>query len=218
MAVSVQTLPVIMKHLSQSEGGVALTLAAAVQGFARFVGYSFRFCGLFIDWMVAVGRGCVMIHVMLTSVIGTGVAGLLLLFLEMFLPGLVAGILGAILLIVSIAMAYLNLGPAAGNAALLIAAASTGGLWWWWATRFQHTRFGRSMTLESTVASGAVADGLPGLAGKTGSALTTLRPSGTVMVEGRRVDAMTDGEFIEAGTAIKVVRAHGLGVVVRRTE
>lgn len=157
-----------------------------------------------------------MIPFMLMPVIGTGVAGLLLLFLEMFLPGMIAGILGAILLIVSVSMAYADLGPAAGNAALLIAAASTGGLWWWWATRFQHTRFGRSMTLETTVSGTAVAAGLPTLAGKTGSALTALRPGGTVVIEGRRVDATTNGEFIEMGAAIKVIRAHGMGVVVGR--
>jgi membrane-bound serine protease (ClpP class) len=152
---------------------------------------------------------------MLTTVIGTGVAGLLLLFLEMFLPGLVAGIAGAILLIIAVFMAYTDLGTEAGNLTLLLAVLASGGMWWWWATRFQHTRFGRSMTLEAVGKGGAVAD-LTGFAGKDGSALTPLRPGGTVDIGGQRIDAITDGEFVEAGTAIHVVRAHGMSVLVRR--
>lgn len=157
-----------------------------------------------------------MIAGMITTVIGTGIAGILLLFLEMFLPGLIAGTIGAALLLVSVIMAYTNLGAEAGNLALLLAALTSGGMWWWWATRFQHTRFGKKMTLEATVAGPAVAPDLVQLAGQEGSAITPLRPSGTINIGGRRVDAMTDGEFLEAGTAVRVVRANGLAVLVRK--
>jgi membrane-bound serine protease (ClpP class) len=153
---------------------------------------------------------------MVTTVIGTGVAGLLLLFLEMFLPGLIAGIVGFILLIVAVIMAYSNLGPEAGNLTLLLAALASGGMWWWWATRFQHTRFGKSMTLSATITGGSVGSDLVGLTGLDGSAVTPLRPGGTVLVAGRRVDAITDGEFIETGSPIRVVRTHGISVVVRK--
>ena len=53
------------------------------------------------------------------------------------------------------------------------------------------------------------------LSGQTGTALTPLRPSGTVLIAGNRVDAMTSGEFIEKGTQIRVVQAQGLAVLVR---
>lgn len=154
---------------------------------------------------------------MYSTVLGTGIAGLLLLFLEMFLPGLIAGIVGAVLLIVSIAVAYTTIGPEAGNLTLVLATLGSGGLWWWWATRFQHTRFGRSMTLETTVGGTAGAPDLKTLPGQEGSAVTDLRPSGTVLIGGRRVDAVTEGEYVVAGTAVQVVRTHGLGVVVRKT-
>jgi membrane-bound serine protease (ClpP class) len=153
---------------------------------------------------------------MITTVIGTGIAGLLLLFLEMFLPGLIAGVVGAILLLISVILAYADLGAEAGNLTLLIASLASGGLWWWWATRFQHTSFGKRMTLQTSMTVGAMAGDLDQYAGQDGSALTPLRPGGTVLVAGRRVDALTDGEFVEAGTPIHVIRAHGMGLLVRK--
>jgi membrane protein implicated in regulation of membrane protease activity len=153
---------------------------------------------------------------MLTTIIALGIAGLLLLFLEMFLPGLIAGIIGAGLLMASVIMAYSNLGSEAGNFALLIAATSSAGLWWWWANHFQKTRFGRAMTLTSSIEGASPMSGLEQLTGQTGEAATPLRPSGTVVIAGKRIDAVTDGEFIEAGSPIRVVRAQGMGIVVRQ--
>ena len=57
---------------------------------------------------------------MFTTIVGLGAAGLLLLFLEMFLPGMIAGIAGAVLLIISVAMSYEHYGAEGGNVALII--------------------------------------------------------------------------------------------------
>ncbi len=53
--------------------------------------------------------------------------------------------------------------------------------------------------------------------GKTGTALTPLRPSGAAEVSGLRLDVVTEGEYIPAGTPIEVVRVEGARVVVRST-
>lgn len=53
------------------------------------------------------------------------------------------------------------------------------------------------------------------LVGKVGKALTTLRPAGIAMIDDRRIDVMTAGEYIEAGTTIRVVGARGSRVEVR---
>jgi membrane-bound serine protease (ClpP class) len=154
---------------------------------------------------------------MLTTVIGLGVAGVLLLFLEMFLPGLIAGVVGGVLLFAAVVVAYRDLGADAGNIALLAAVASTGFLWWWWATKFQHTRMGRRMTLAAASEGEAgIGSTLAALGGQVGTAITPLRPSGTVLVAGKRVDATTAGEFIDSGAQVRVVSTEGLAVVVRR--
>jgi membrane-bound serine protease (ClpP class) len=154
---------------------------------------------------------------MLTTVVSLGVAGVLLLFIEMFAPGIIAGVIGGILLFASVFLAYRDLGTAAGNIVLLAAISVTTALWWWWATKFQHTRFGRRMTLvTSSTGEAGTGDQFAALADQLGTAVTPLRPSGTVIVAGQRVDATTAGEFLESGTPIRVVRAKGLAILVRK--
>ena len=153
---------------------------------------------------------------MISTVIALATAGVALLFLEMFLPGIIAGVIGGILLIASIVTAYREVGAGAGNVTLLATTAVTAALWWWWATKFQHTRFGRSMTLAATSIGNTQAAGLAQLVGQTGTAATPLRPSGTILVAGSRVDAITNGDFIEQGISVKIVRAEGSCVIVRR--
>jgi membrane-bound serine protease (ClpP class) len=153
---------------------------------------------------------------MLSTIVGLGAAGLVLIFLEMFLPGLIAGIVGACLLIASVVMAYGEFGAAGGNVALALSLAGSGALWWWWAYHFQNTRFGQSMTLKTSVDGKSVTADLPNYVGLEGTAVTTLRPSGTVLIGGKRVDAVSDGEFLESGTHVRVLKAHGITIVVRR--
>ncbi len=56
------------------------------------------------------------------------------------------------------------------------------------------------------------------LEGKEGVSLTPLMPSGIVKVAGKRIDALTEGEFIERNTAVRVVRVEGTRVFVRKKE
>ena len=55
----------------------------------------------------------------------------------------------------------------------------------------------------------------PDLVGREGVALTDLRPSGTALLGEERVDAVSESEWIEEGTAIRVVSSEGYRVVVR---
>jgi membrane-bound serine protease (ClpP class) len=52
--------------------------------------------------------------------------------------------------------------------------------------------------------------------GKRGIASSTLRPAGIAHLDHERVDVVTDGEFIEAGAPIEVLRVEGNRIVVRR--
>lgn len=53
------------------------------------------------------------------------------------------------------------------------------------------------------------------LVGKTGVAESSLRPSGAIRIEGRRVIASAESGLIEKGQTVRVVRAEGMNVVVR---
>lgn len=52
--------------------------------------------------------------------------------------------------------------------------------------------------------------------GTRGVAATTLRPAGIAHLNGTRVDVVTDGEYVEVGQPIEVLRVNGNRIVVRR--
>jgi len=83
---------------------------------------------------------------------------------------------------------------------------------------FPHTPFGKRLMLggssfdadESAVGGGT----LDNLLDQTGVADTPLRPSGKVLVNGRRIDVTTRGELIDRGRAVRVIRVEGNRVFV----
>jgi membrane-bound serine protease (ClpP class) len=52
------------------------------------------------------------------------------------------------------------------------------------------------------------------LQGRTGIAASYLRPAGIAAIDGRRIDVLTEGEFISQGTAIRVTRVEGARIFV----
>jgi membrane-bound serine protease (ClpP class) len=53
------------------------------------------------------------------------------------------------------------------------------------------------------------------LLGQCGRSMTVLRPSGTALFSGKRVDVVADGEFIGKGCEVEVIAVDGTAVVVR---
>jgi membrane-bound serine protease (ClpP class) len=53
------------------------------------------------------------------------------------------------------------------------------------------------------------------LVGRAGTAITDLRPSGTALIGDERVDVVSEAEWIQSGTPIRVVSAEGYRHVVR---
>ncbi len=51
--------------------------------------------------------------------------------------------------------------------------------------------------------------------GREGIAVTTLRPAGIGSFDAERIDVVSEGAFIAAGTAIRIVRTEGRRIVVR---
>ena len=45
--------------------------------------------------------------------------------------------------------------------------------------------------------------------------LSKLRPAGTIEIDGKRVDAVSEGAFIEKGKKVKVISVSGSRIVVR---
>jgi membrane-bound ClpP family serine protease len=141
--------------------------------------------------------------------------GAALLLLETILPGLIAGILGMCCLIGAVVTGYLSFGAQTGNLVLLgvvvglIVGTSI------WLKYFPDSRMARAFISRRIV--GDLKTDKPELLEQTGIAQTNLRPSGTALINGQRVDVVTEGALIEKGAPIKVVAVEGLRVVVRAT-
>lgn len=141
------------------------------------------------------------------------VVGAILLILETVLPGAIAGILGGCCLLAGIVISYARFGFMTGTWVLIGVAVGVVLGFALWLRYFPESRFGRKFVSQESV--GDIRAEQPELIHRTGEAFTQLRPSGTALINGRRVDVITEGGLIEKGTAIKVVAIEGMRVVVR---
>lgn len=149
------------------------------------------------------------------------IAGLVLIFLEVFVvPGFgVAGLGGAAAIFISLFLIFptttVALQVIAGSlvgAVLIIAVAlkflPRSGAW-------NRIALGTSETVEMGYI--APADRSHFL-GKTGVARSYCRPAGIVEIDGERVDAVSEGGYIEKGAQVKVMKIEGNRLIVRKEE
>lgn len=146
--------------------------------------------------------------------------GLLMLAVEMFTPGVgFAGVSGLLSLI---AVVVMQVGWGNPRVALYIIAITLLIIILaiiWIIRSLQRGRLSRSfLVLNDQVDSTSVPEVVSAkaeLVGKTGVSITPLRPSGIAEIDGKRVDVMTAGAFIEKNKTVVVVRAEGLHILVR---
>jgi membrane-bound serine protease (ClpP class) len=79
------------------------------------------------------------------------------------------------------------------------------------------------LVLQADLAGAVVSAGQPAgvdepgkLVGRLGTAVTNLRPGGSARFDGRLMDVISDSEWLEAGTQLKIVSADSNRIVVRR--
>jgi membrane-bound serine protease (ClpP class) len=149
----------------------------------------------------------------MATVVALLIAGALLILLETILPGLVAGILGFVCVCIGVALSYNRFDLQTANT-VLVAVMIVGVIGTiFYVKYFPESRVARLFVSKRAI--GEIGAENPSLLHQTGQALTKLRPSGTAVINGKRVDVVSEGAFIEAGQPIKVVALEGLRVVVR---
>ncbi|QZT33379.1 nodulation protein NfeD [Caldalkalibacillus thermarum TA2.A1] len=148
------------------------------------------------------------------------IAGLILIVIEMFMPGFgIFGILGIVAVGASLTLASESviIGLQNLGIALLLTIVAAAIL-----SRYLHTKgvCSRLVLQEelSTEESRAVLQQKSALVGKTGIALTKLRPSGAVKIDGQRYDVVSDGTMIDRGAKVKVIKVEGPRIVVTEVD
>lgn len=145
--------------------------------------------------------------------------GLVLILIEVFIPSMgMIGSLAAISIVTGGVFAYTN-DPGGLFVGYLITSVVLIPLSIYAALKIlPRTRFGRAVMLGGTTFSGEEAqaseEGLEELLGLAGETLTALRPAGIARFGDRRVDVVTQGELVDDGVAVKVIKVEGNRVVV----
>jgi membrane-bound serine protease (ClpP class) len=143
--------------------------------------------------------------------------GFLLLAAEVFVPGMILGALGFLCLCVGVAYSYAAFGPITGTLSLvgIFGVTLIGFVAWMFA--FPHTAIGRRIMLHRSQPQGRGGnpENSTSLLGKSGVALTLLRPAGTARIDGRKIDVVAEGPLIDRDARIVVVAEEGMRVVVR---
>jgi membrane-bound serine protease (ClpP class) len=141
------------------------------------------------------------------------VVGALLLVAESVLPGMIAGIAGCCCLVAGVIEGYLRFDARTGNLILVGVLAGLGVGFGLWVKYFPESRLAKLFISKQV--SGDIGTERPELLERTGETLTALRPSGTAVIDGKRVDVVTEGQMIDPGTPVRVIAVEGLRVVVR---
>jgi len=148
------------------------------------------------------------------------VIGFLFIFFEFFIPGGVLGLIGAGLMALGVFICFKTQGPTAGWIVLVTALALSIVTVIVGFKLVPRSPLGKVLIHRQQVSKeagySAQADQADQLIGKEGMAVSDLRPSGIANLDGRRIDVMADGEYIDAGSRIKVVEVASNRIMVRR--
>ncbi len=132
--------------------------------------------------------------------------GLALIGIEVYLiPGMnIAGILGAVLVLFGLGYAFTASGLLAGLAVLFGTLVAGGMLFLvlWRSGAWRQFVLATSLQSELETRPG---EHRARYLGKEGIAVTPLRPVGIVEIDGERIEAATEGQYIAAGSRVRVV-------------
>ena len=147
--------------------------------------------------------------------------GLALVAVEVtVVPGFnVVGVMGVLGAAVGVVVAFAEFGPVGGVGTLAATLLAAGGMAYLIYDSGAWDRFVLSDSLRRDADEDAVeVESRSRLLGKTGTAVTPLRPGGVADLGGERVEVETEGAFVAAGSAVRVVALNRQRVLVRMEE
>jgi membrane-bound ClpP family serine protease len=206
------TDPIVVTVLLSIAGiGIILELFSSKFGVAGFIGVLALIVFFYGHFQAGLaGYGTLLLFV----------AGLLLIFLEFFLPGAISGTLGVAALIFSLFLAGEN-GIQMGVSILIAIFCSV--LVFFIMIKIFNKKlvlFNKMVLSESAKKEDGYVSNVnrTDLLGKEGIALTILRPAGTVIINNERVDVVSEGGFIDQNAVVKVIKVEGARIVVRELD
>lgn len=147
------------------------------------------------------------------------IIGLVMLLLEFFVPGGIVGIIGGALIIISLLFAGASVTHMAYSIIIAMFIAVIGMV-------ILMKFFGKKLYVfnklilrdATTTEEGYVSNtNRIELIGRIGEAVTPLRPAGVIVIDHERIDAVSEGSYIDKGKQVEVIKVEGSRIVVRES-
>jgi membrane-bound ClpP family serine protease len=144
------------------------------------------------------------------------VIGLVFLLVEILVtPGVVLGIIGLGFISFGVFQAYQMYGNTTGNIVLFSVGVFTVGVVLLALKSGVWTRMASTGTIEGKAKENAI-DLVD--VGDLGKALSAMRPLGTGLINGKKVEVSSEGEAIEAGSQIEVIRINQNKIFIKKVD
>jgi len=140
--------------------------------------------------------------------------GIIMLILEiLILPGLIAGIIGALMILGGIWYAFQELGNTVGSIIALITITVTSATIY---LAFRYNVWRRFSLQQSSDSKIERVDEMDIKTGEQGKALSALRPMGTAVFHNKKVEVQSLGEMIEANSTVEVIEVMANKLIVKK--
>lgn len=142
--------------------------------------------------------------------------GFLLVFIEFFIPGIVIGVMGGILIISSIVLFAIESNSIIATFAFIVSSVVgfvlviKFALW-----KMQNSSPDYSVYSDDNQQGYYAANKLPDAVGKTAVAMTDLRPGGYVNIDGHRVQALSRSGYITKGSEVEIIANEEENLIVK---
>lgn len=156
----------------------------------------------------------------MTAIIILFLAGILLLAIEVFVPGMIVGIIGGLSILAGVVTAFNLYGSGGGLIALLCGGVLLGVTLYLEFVVLPKTKLAKALSMQATVegtSQPAVAD-LSTVLNQQGETITPLSPSGYISVQGRRYEAFSQSGYLAKGVTVRVTGLDNFRLIVTHNQ
>ena len=152
----------------------------------------------------------------MTWIIGLILVAAVLLSFEIIIPGAVLGLLGLLSYLGACLLAGVQFGFIEGALTFILGGIFLGALLFIEFKWIPHTSLGGQLFLNKRVRGKSNAGFPDEIIGKTGEALTPFRPTGLILLDGERYEALSKDGYIKSGKELRVIAKDNFRVVVKK--
>jgi membrane-bound ClpP family serine protease len=156
----------------------------------------------------------------MTAIIILFLAGILLLAIDVIVPGMIMGIIGGLSILAGVVTAFNLYGSGGGMIALLCGGLLLGLTLYFEFVVLPKTKLAKVFSMQATVkgtSQPAVAD-LSTVLNQQGETVTPLSPSGYINVQGRRYEAFSQSGYLAKGVTVRVTGLDNFRLIVTHNQ